>query len=75
MHAKSLQSCLILFHPIDCSPPQGEVTKGTRRTDRGTEELAPSDRSQNLHPCRAPGMVPRMGIKDAAGRGRNSFAD
>ena len=75
MNAKSLQSCPILCDPVDYSPPQGEVTKGTRRTDGGTGELAAPERSQNLHPCRAPGMVQRMGITDGAGRGIESFAD
>ena len=25
LHAKSLQSCLSLFHPMDCSPPDSSV--------------------------------------------------
>lgn len=53
---------------------RGEVTKGIRRPVGVTRELVPRERSRSLHPRSASGLLQRTGIKDGAGRGKDSLA-
>ena len=53
MHAKSLQSCLTLYDPTDCSPPGSSV--------RGILQNSPRIRSGLPYP--PPGDLPDPGIQ------------
>ena len=51
LHAKSLQSCLTLFNPVDCSPPGSSV------------QGIPQARYWSVLPCPPSGDLPDTGIE------------
>ena len=55
MPAKSLQSCLTLGDPMDCSPPQTPLSMGFSRQEYWSGL-----------PCPSPGDLPDLGIESGS---------